>query len=68
MLAAARKLWLAPLLVLQHSSLLSTATCNSFVSQRETAGAADFCKIIPSSQRNSNSEILANTALLRSAH
>ena len=26
MLAAARKLWLAPLLVLQHSSLLSTAT------------------------------------------
>ena len=46
MLAAARKLWLAPLLVLQHSSLLSAATCNSFAAQRETAGAADWQKII----------------------
>ena len=46
MLAAARKLWRAALLVLQHSSLLSTATCNSFAAQRETAAAADFGKII----------------------
>ena len=46
MLAAARKLWRAPLLVLQHSSLLSTATCNSFAPQRETAAAPDFGKII----------------------
>jgi len=44
MLAAARKLWLAPLLVLQHSSLLSTATCNSFASRRETASRSRFCK------------------------
>ncbi len=44
MLAAARKLWLAPLLVLQHSSLLRTATCNSFAALRETAAAADFAK------------------------
>ena len=36
MLAAARKLWRAPLLVLQHSSLLSTATCNSFAPTART--------------------------------
>ena len=44
MLAAARKPWLTLLLVLQHSSLLSTATCNSFAVLRETAGTAELQK------------------------
>ena len=44
MLAAARKLWRAPLLVLQHSSLLSTATCNSFAPTAQPRRAADLGK------------------------
>ena len=46
MLAAARKLWRAPLLVLQHSSLLSTATCNSFAPTAQNRGAPDVQKLI----------------------
>ena len=46
MLAAARKLWRAPLLVLQHSSLLSTATCNSFAPTARNRGAPDLQKLI----------------------
>ena len=46
MLAAARKLWRAPLLVLQHSSLLSTATCNSFAPTARNRSALDMQKII----------------------
>jgi hypothetical protein len=41
MLAAARKFWRAALLVLQHSSLLSTATCNSFVPTAQNRAALD---------------------------
>ena len=46
MLAAARKLWLAPLPVLQHSSLLSTATCNNIASHARNRAALPLCKII----------------------
>ena len=46
MLAAARKLWLAPLLVLQHSSLLRTATCNSFAALRNRVEPPTLQKII----------------------
>ena len=47
MLAAARKLWRAPLLVLQHSSLLSTATCNSFApTARNRCARPTLAKII----------------------
>ena len=45
-LAAARKLWLAPLLVLQHSSLLSTATVQQLRGTARNRAAADLQKLM----------------------
>ncbi len=63
MLAAARKLWRAPLLVLQHSSLLSTATCNSFAPTARNRARPTFWQ--NNRAKLAESKTLGNTALRR---